>query len=404
MRPVKTMRPCLKGEQGVGLLWALVSVAIMSAVIWSFSILVDSRSKERTVESMRRSRDYVYKSIRAAAMQPSAVFLSSEADPALKKCIEAQSISGCDHTTEANARAFSLIVPLSPDSTLRTSTLTTVSPSDAAGGFDRFGNDNCASNANCLFRGSTKFWLECPPSGSRCQTAGRIRIRVEVTKNAGYNPESDSFMLTSMMLGTKSSGKEGEDAVVSIPSLRSADLQRCPSGAHVVGIDSEGAAICRCLLGPEQTGTIVDLKCPSVTCPPGKELVGLEKVSDDANAQTLSQYKLKCKDTSFDSGCTEPAITGDVRYFECPANNLMTGFFNPSCIIPLPAKVKELDALIDANKWTETVRDKFVKKPPPGHWTYKTKTHKCKRKDVDCWLKFVKIKCEGGGARCCPRP
>jgi hypothetical protein len=401
---VEKMGPSLTGERGVGLLWALVSVAIMSAIVWSFSILVDSRTKERSHENLRQSRDYVYKSIRIAAMQPSAIFLSSEADASLKKCIEADSISDCSHTSEANAKAFSLIVPLSRDLTMQTSTLTTVSASDAAGGFDRFGNENCPNNATCMFRGSTKFWLECPPSGTRCQTSGRIRIRVEVTKNPGYDPESDQLSLTSLMLGTKSSGKEEEDVLVTVASLRSADLQRCPSGAHVVGVDSDGAVLCRCLLGPTKTGNIVDLKCPAVTCPDGKELIGLEKVSDDVNAANLSQYKLKCKDTSFDKGCTEPPVTGDVRYFECPANNLMTGFYNPSCIIPLPAKLKELDALIEANKWTETVRDKWKKKPPPGHWTYKTKTYKCGRKDVDCWLKFVQIKCAGGGVRCCPRP
>jgi hypothetical protein len=182
----------LASENGASLMMVIMATVALGLMTAGLSQYVASRSHERTVEDLRRSRDYVYKTLLRSSSDPAAIFLSSReaGNEALKTCITASKIDGCPFQNPENARAFKLVVPMSAVPGMHKITMTTADESGPEGTFDRFGNDNCSDNAKCLFRGTTQFWLDCP-AGVNCQTSGRIMVRTQVKKNSAWNSNAD---------------------------------------------------------------------------------------------------------------------------------------------------------------------------------------------------------------------
>ena len=413
----------LASENGASLMMVIMATVALGLITAGLNQYVASRSHERTVEDLRRSRDYVYKTLLRSSSDPAAIFLSSReaGNEALKTCITASKIDGCPFQNPENARAFKLVVPMSAVPGMHKITMTTADESGPEGTFDRFGNDNCSDNAKCLFRGTTQFWLDCP-AGVNCQTSGRIMVRTQVKKNSAWNSNADPLHLGNLNIGVKDSRKEGEDMAIPVAAIQQLGLQRCPSGAHAVGLDAQGKVDCRCWLyrDPRLSGSDPLLACPPVACPPDQEILGLELNPDAVKNSTLPQYKLKCSTKQIED-CKSLPIDTTGSTVGCEEGWKLKGFAPPQCTVPLPNTVKELDALINANKGNVNVCTKygtksvFIGSKKNGEPIYKTEKDynncqkwvtkkKCPRTEANCWLPYVQINCEGSKGWCCKIP
>lgn len=408
-------------ESGVGLLLAISVVSVLSIMTYVFGIFVDNSVTGRIAESTKKNRDYAYRALLRAAQHPDALLLSSlEPENAeLRKCIDAVVKSQCGSTNRDDPKSFKLVMPLSRESALQKLVMTTIDPNDPQGGFDRFGNDNCPVNSKCLFRGETRFWLECP-GGVNCDKQGRIMIRVIVGKNSGWVSAPGEGLMRKMIGGldlkSKSSKDEGEDVSVPVMSIRGVALEACPPGAYSTGVDKAGIAQCRCWLRP----TVDSNGCEPVKCPPNQELRGINinPSFDPASPTKGSQFVLDCQ-VPPEQTCKGATGNRETNTAVCPEKWKMKGFAPPRCVLKYPSTLKELDQIIEDNKWEVSRKCKKYKKEEvvvgykkngkPITKNVETtecekwdiKYDKCGRKKFDCWSKFVPANCTDSKAQCC---
>lgn len=408
-------------ESGVGLLLAISVVSVLSIMTYVFGVFVDNSVTGRLVESTKKNRDYAYKALLRAAQHPDALWLSSREpeNGELLKCINAVLLTQCGSTNKEDPKSFKLVMPLSREDALRKLVMTTIDPNDAQGGFDRFGNDNCPVNSKCLFRGVTKFWLECP-GGVNCDKQGRIRIRVIVEKNSGWVSGPGEGLMQKMLGGLgfnpKSSKDEGEDVSVPVMSIRGVALEACPPGAYSTGVDKAGVVQCRCWLKP----TVDSNGCEPVTCPDGKQLMGIDLNPSFTPDSSLkgSQFVLNCQDPPGQT-CDKATSNRDTNTAQCPPKWKMKGFAPPRCVLKYPSTLGELDQIIEDNKWEVSRKCKkykkeevivgykdngkpIIKKVETSECEkWDIKYDKCGRRQADCWSKFIPAKCTDSEAYCC---
>ncbi len=429
-------RPVVWSDQnGIGLVLSILVVSVLSIMTYMFGNFVDNRVDERAINTARRNRDYTYKTLLRAAQHPDALWLSSQEpeNATLKNCINAKSIAECDSRDPNSPRSFKLVMPLSKENGQQEIVMTTLDLNDPQGGFDRFGNDNCPVNGKCLFRGETKFWLECP-GGINCDRQGRIMVRVVVRRNAGWeqlaNDGSVKRLIGNLSFGTRDSGNEGENVAVPVMSIHRLALEACPPGAYSTGLNEKGVMQCRCWMNPSQGGTSV---CQPAKCPAGQEIVGIKinsnfdpsydpgKSAPGTSSSSGNQFALDCKVLAPKPECGFVTSAQGGSSVVCPGKWQMTGFTPPRCWLDYPSNLAELDNLIENNQWEVSRKcTKYEKveiivgwKPNGKPITKKVTTSncekwdikykKCGRKDFDCWSKFVPAACTQSKAKCCPR-
>ena len=294
----------LNSQDGIGLMMAILSSVVISGLLAGLGFFLSNRVHERSIDEIRRARDFVYKSVLQAASDPNAILISRQFDSTLNSCVTQANPLLC-----SQFKRFSLKIPLSTTASGKSYTLTAMTDADVLGMFDRSGYKTCSPVSKCAYIAETNYKLECPPAGGSCAEGGFLRIRVQVRKNSSWLISKSFQGFTGLVVGTKSSGDDSSDAIVYLKDINRVARQSCPEGAFATGIDLNGRVACRCG-GSYVQNTAIPLSCRLLNrCPQKQVLIGY-----DANLSPI------CKPISLTRGdCRALSqVSGTAATAKCP--------------------------------------------------------------------------------------
>lgn len=243
-----------KGERGIGIIAALLAIAVVGLLATGLSTMFSNRINERKINMMIRGREVAYAYLRANASSPDALFASSlnsaPGNRALRQCLVNTAAKDCTATSPSRAQQFQLLVPFS--SQTPRAPVSGSSASDAGGHYTSNGfRSNCTVGRDCPFWGRTYFWAQCPNNASTCRQAVRIYVRPQILTQRSVM-DSDSFLPGG---NVAIRDQPTQDQIAANPRIGVTEAmvseilqtaQICPTGAYMTGVTASGQILCKC--------------------------------------------------------------------------------------------------------------------------------------------------------------
>jgi Flp pilus assembly pilin Flp len=243
-----------KNERGVGIIAALLAVAVVGLLATGLSTMFSGRINERKIDMLIRGREVAYAYLRTNASSPDALFVSSlNAAPgnrALRRCLMRTAANDCTATSPDRAQQFQLLVPFS--SQTPGAPVSGSSAGDEGGHYTSNGfRSNCRASRDCPYWGRTYFWAQCPNNAATCQQAVRIYIRPQILTQRNVM-DSNSFLPGGSVAirdqptqaQITANPKFGVAEVMVSEILQTAQV--CPTGSYMTGITATGQILCKC--------------------------------------------------------------------------------------------------------------------------------------------------------------
>lgn len=221
--------------RGFTLLSLIVTVAILSIVILTFSTFV--RAMERSLSSARAraSKDSIVRNLSAIAASPTSLkqsVTSGGGQSALARCVQDSAQPDCRNEVFEEFDLYD---------TFRTRVAgTTAKPVY----YSTEGATCLSPSASCRYQATARFKAKCA-SGSSCAKAVQLDIEVTV---------SQLDTLSAQVVGETRAANRTIASTVDVAEIAQSGAQSCPPGQMMVGIDTYGKIQCAAMPASDHFG------------------------------------------------------------------------------------------------------------------------------------------------------